>query len=74
MCDKSAAEGSAAERENASLAPDLQAIIDDWQTLPESVKADILAMVKAGGLQQREPVVLMPRQHDFPAFCSKTIL
>ncbi len=48
MCDKSAAEGSAAERENASLDPDLQAIIDAWPTLPESVKADILAMAKAG--------------------------
>ncbi len=45
MCDKSAAEGSAAERENASLAPDLQAITNAWPTLSESVKADILAMV-----------------------------
>ena len=28
--------------------PDLQAIIDAWQALPDSVKADILATVKAG--------------------------
>ena len=29
----------------STLEPDLQAIIGAWPTLPESVKADILAMV-----------------------------
>ncbi len=28
---------------------DLQAVIDAWPTLPEAVKADIVAMVKAAG-------------------------
>ncbi|MCH7726620.1 MAG: hypothetical protein IH991_09100 [Planctomycetes bacterium] len=31
--------------ETPKFDPDLQAIIDAWQTLSESVKADILAMV-----------------------------
>ncbi len=42
------ARGGAVGVENTPLDPDLQAIIDAWQTLPESVKADILAMVEAG--------------------------
>jgi hypothetical protein len=29
--------------------PDLAAVVDAWQTLPEALKAGILAMVKAAG-------------------------
>jgi hypothetical protein len=31
------------------FAPDLQAIIDAWPTLPDAIKAGIVAMVRAAG-------------------------
>ncbi|MCH7727784.1 MAG: hypothetical protein IH991_15080 [Planctomycetes bacterium] len=43
------AESGALDAQSGAFDPNLQAIIDAWQTLPKSVKADILAMVKAGG-------------------------
>ena len=30
-----------------TLPPDLQAVVDTWDSLPEAVKAGIVAMVKA---------------------------
>jgi hypothetical protein len=35
------------ELENANFTPDLQAVIQAWPSLPEPVKAGIMAMVKA---------------------------
>jgi len=34
---------------DAEIPPDLQALIDAWPSLPEAIKAGILAMVKAAG-------------------------
>ena len=47
LSSDSAALGAAVGTENSTLDPDLQAIIDAWAALPESIKADMLAMVKA---------------------------
>ena len=41
------ARGGAVGSKSASIDPDLQAIIDAWPSLPDAVKADILAMVNA---------------------------
>jgi hypothetical protein len=38
----------------APLPPDLVAIIDAWETLPEALKAGIVAMVKAAGYANQE--------------------
>ncbi len=37
----------AAETKVERLSPDLQALIDAWPTLPDAIKAGILAMVNA---------------------------
>ena len=42
-----AAPGAAFEVENPPVDPDLQGIINPWPCLSESVKDDLLAMVKA---------------------------
>ena len=39
----------AVETKPAHIAPDLQAIIDAWPTLPEAIRAGILAMIRAAG-------------------------
>ena len=44
-----AAAGAAVETENASIDPDLRAIIERWTNLPDAVKAGIVAMVEASG-------------------------
>jgi hypothetical protein len=42
-----AAPGAAVEPEEASNNPDLQIVIEAWDSLPESTKIGILAMVRA---------------------------
>ena len=42
-----AAPGAADESKNGPIDPDLQSVIDAWETLPDPVKAGILAMVRA---------------------------
>ena len=42
-----AAPGAAVGAENAPIDPDLQSIIERWPELPDAVKADIVAMVRA---------------------------
>ena len=42
-----AAPGSAAGAENAPIDPDLELIIHKWTDLPQTLKAGILAMVRA---------------------------
>jgi hypothetical protein len=37
----------AVETKPAHIAPDLQAIIDAWPTLPEAIRTGILAMIRA---------------------------
>ena len=44
-----AARVAAVGAESASIAPDLEAIIDAWPALPAVVKAGIVAMVRAAG-------------------------
>jgi len=43
----SAAESAAVSPDNRLIDPDLEVVIAAWPTLPEAVKADILAMAKA---------------------------
>ena len=45
----SAAPGAAVGAQNTSIDPDLQAIIERWPELPDTVKAGILAMVRTSG-------------------------
>ncbi len=45
--DPSAARGAAASAENAVFDQDLETVIERWQSLPEAVRAGILAMVQA---------------------------
>ncbi len=47
--DKRAAAGAAVEPAEGPIDPDLQLVIDAWQTLPETTKVGILAMVRAAG-------------------------
>ena len=47
--NRSAAQFGAVGDENRSIDPDLAAVIEAWPTLPEAVKAGILAMVNAAG-------------------------
>lgn len=47
--DESAAAGAAVEPEEVPIDPDLQLVIDAWETLPETTKVGILAMVRAAG-------------------------
>ena len=49
LSEMGAAESGAIVAENAPVDPDLQAIIERWPDLPEAMKADIVAMVKAAG-------------------------
>lgn len=46
---KRAAAGAAVDSRNAPIDADLQAIIERWAELPDTVKAGILAMVRAVG-------------------------
>ena len=46
---KSAAQGAAVAVQNASMDPQLQAIIERWPDLSEPVKAGIVAMIHAAG-------------------------
>jgi hypothetical protein len=41
------ADAGALETKTAQHGPDLQAVIDAWQYLPEAIRAGILAMVRA---------------------------
>jgi hypothetical protein len=43
----------AVETKTAHVAPELQAVIDAWQDLPEAIKAGILAMVAAASQAAR---------------------
>jgi hypothetical protein len=43
------ADAGALETRTEHFGPDLQAIIDAWATLPDAIKAGILAMVRAAG-------------------------
>jgi hypothetical protein len=43
------ADAGAVETKNAHADPDLQAIIDAWPSLPEAIRAGILAVAKAAG-------------------------
>ena len=45
--DEGAAPGAAAGAENAPIDPDLELIIHKWTDLPQTLKAGILAMVRA---------------------------
>ena len=47
--NRRAAPGAVLMQENSPFPPNLQAVIDAWPSLPEPVKAGILAMVKAAG-------------------------
>ena len=47
--DNCAAAGAAVETVAATLAPDLQSVIEQWPDLPPAVKAGIVAMVRASG-------------------------
>ena len=44
---KRAARSDAPEPKNAAIDPELRAVADAWPTLPDAVKAGILAMVRA---------------------------
>jgi hypothetical protein len=44
--DPSAARGAAGSAENAVCDPDLKTVIERWHSLPEAVRAGILAMVQ----------------------------
>jgi hypothetical protein len=46
--DDAGADAGAVETKTAHFEPDLQAVIDGWQDLPEAIKTGILAMVRAG--------------------------
>ncbi len=48
------ADAGAVETRNAHEDPDLRAIIDAWPALSEAIKAGILAMVKASGMDGAE--------------------
>jgi len=52
------ADAGAVETKNCSPDADLQSIIDAWPTLPEAIRAGILAMVDASG--RGEPRQLSP--------------
>ena len=45
--DGGAAESGAFGPENASIDPDLRAVVDAWPTLPEPVRVGIVALVRA---------------------------
>ncbi len=47
--DKRATAGAAVESAEVPIDPDLQLVIDAWQTLPEATKVGILAMVRLAG-------------------------
>jgi len=49
IVDQSGAECGALSPENASIAPELQAIIDAWPSLSDNVKASVLALVRRQG-------------------------
>ena len=47
VADESGAESGALDAENGPKDPQLTAIIDAWPTLPEPIKAGVLAIIKA---------------------------
>ena len=47
ISDAAGAEMGAVEMKRKQIGPDLQALIDAWPTLPEAIKAGILAIVRA---------------------------
>ena len=47
VSENAGADAGAVETKNAHDDADLQAIVDAWPTLPEAIKAGILAMVTA---------------------------
>jgi len=49
VSDSAGADAGAVETKTAHDDGDLQAIIDAWPTLPDAIRAGILAMVKAAG-------------------------
>jgi hypothetical protein len=49
VADEGGAESGALGAENRPEDPDLGAVVDAWATLPETIKAGILAMVRAAG-------------------------
>ncbi len=47
ISETAGANAGALETKPAHIAPDLQAIIDAWPTLPEAIRTGILAMIRA---------------------------
>jgi len=47
VSSEAGADAGAVETKLAQFSPDLQSLIDAWPTLPEAIKAGILAMVRA---------------------------
>jgi hypothetical protein len=47
VSDAAGADAGAVETKTAQFPPDLQALIDAWPTLPDAIRAGILAMVRA---------------------------
>jgi len=46
---KSGAQSGALPADSVEFSPNLQLVIEAWQTLPEATKVGILAMVRAAG-------------------------
>jgi hypothetical protein len=49
LLEQGGAESGAPILANLSIAPELAALIDAWPSLPEPIKAGILALVRAAG-------------------------
>jgi len=49
--DPRAAKSGAVDAREAPLDPDLTVVVEAWPKLPETVKAKMLAMVQAAGLE-----------------------
>lgn len=49
-CDGGASDPSRFDSSQVQRDPDLAALVDAWQRLPEPVRAGIVAMVKAAGI------------------------
>jgi len=47
--DQSSAESGAVGAQTAFADPDLAAVVEAWPSLPEAIKAGILAMIRAAG-------------------------